>query len=289
MAGKKPGPSRTPKHRPRGTRGKSGSQFTPRTLARLMRNVDRDVLRQAVQEANIQDLFTPDWEVFAREQFAQLGKRQALLESLAFGTILLKIVRTIMLFLRFLPQARIIIILLAVFTLVDRYATRSELPTAKEIGEFADETGLSSVLRTLQDEIREKLEPLLNGLVFARDLIHDVVGQLHFGVLEARAAMNTAIDQLNSGQEQFAKQTLIVVEDKLRALDNLKANFDNLAEPSLNNILSSIREATTGNQALQEQVDKAAAQLRQLADPIGERVRGLQGETFDTTTGESNG
>ena len=58
------------------------AQFSAKTLARLLKNVDRDILREAVEEAELWDVFSS----FERGALVQLGQEQNLLANLqTFG------------------------------------------------------------------------------------------------------------------------------------------------------------------------------------------------------------
>lgn len=63
-------------------------QFTPKTLARVLLNVERNVLRQAVTEADLWDLFSS----FERDAIVQIGEEQNLLANLrTFGPAALEL------------------------------------------------------------------------------------------------------------------------------------------------------------------------------------------------------
>lgn len=54
------------------------AQFTPTSLARLLENVDRDILREAVEIAELWDVFSS----FERSAIEELGKEQNLMANL---------------------------------------------------------------------------------------------------------------------------------------------------------------------------------------------------------------
>lgn len=219
-----------------------------------MRNVDRDVLREAVSLADIQDLFTPTFQVDIYARLDQLAERNRALEALAFGTVIMKLVRALMFFMKLLPHARIVMILLGVFMVADRAIQSSSVPSKEEIGEIVDGLGLSEVMEDIRKEIVEQISPWVEQLEDFGANLSQVVLDQDFHVENMTGLVQQLKDIANtSGQTGFFDwdkywSTLGAMESNFQEMGNQMSNTRILLlEGSFNPVLHSL-QAFLGDQ-----------------------------------------
>ena len=255
---RKPGPPRLPHNKPRGSRGSSGRQFTPKTLARLMRNVDRTVLTKAIAIADIEDLFTPGFQGALFKRFDKLdegleatAERQSLLEALAFGTVILRIFRTVIFFIRLLPQARFLLLLLALFTIANRALESKTTPTAADLSRWAEEAGVTGLISRFKSQLALTLEPLITAIESVQnDLQSAGAGMLRdlrglgrdFGAMKAQIehGMNTRQIGTSIGRDLINQVEASV--RRVRGLENLTANINNLVIRGLRDRVDQLKQ-----------------------------------------------
>lgn len=199
-----------------------------------MRNVDRDILRAAVKIADMQDVFTPDFEKDVRVLLEETAERQSLLEALAFGTVVLKIFRVVIFMVRLLPQTRLLIIVLAIFVAIDRFTKETGLPTAEDLLAVAEETGLTDLASQIRDAIEERFRPLRANMETLFNQSRQVLTDGLFDI----EALERQIDQAFSrvvgvvvveGENKVRLQsTLLAMQRQAAGVGNLVSNVTTL-------------------------------------------------------------
>jgi len=191
-----------------------------------MRNVDRDVLREAVDLAGIWDLFTPTFQVDLFAKLEELGERNKVLEALAFGTVIVRMFRLAIFFIRLLPSTRTMLIATALLVAVDRALAHEKIPTVQDLRQFANEAGITDVTKGIFDDIREALAPFVVSLRQAEQ----IVGQSLIEITVETEKIRNALIQMEVRIKNGFWNSGVEMSEKIRTtgLDGIEILSDNL-------------------------------------------------------------
>lgn len=205
-----------------------------------MRNVDRDVLREAVVLADIKDLF-PAEESDAQREFREraislleaTAERQALLEGLAFGSIIVRLFRSVIFLLRLLPAVRFVVMALLVFEVLSRVIESKEAPSVADLERWAEQSGLKGLVDDISGQIALRAEQIKLELRGRLEEIQQILGDAAGQIREIGADIELARNQLNQGYVTMTRDILVGADAKQNELSNQLENTLALLLPQL--------------------------------------------------------
>ena len=217
-----------------------------------MRNVDRDVLREAIQLADLQDLFTPTFETDVRDLLAGANERFRVLETLAFGRIIIKLVRLVAVLMRLIPSPWTIAVLIGLAA-IEQLLESDDLEGAIEaLNKLWDEMGGSTLLNAIAgalavlkengqqivDMTDQVLRPGLTNLADTGDRIYN---QYYTeGVFVRVESLVQTLPQVLDGAQaddwRVVHEYLLYVAREVQGLSNLASNLRAIMLPEIERI-----------------------------------------------------